>query len=268
MKINTILPAIAIIAIGLFLYNRNQITGFKIQKIFIQSDKVQNDIRIVQVTDFHSNSRIDIDRLKGQIEEFNPHMIALTGDLVDHKTEDLTVALNLMDSLNSIGVPVYFVEGNHDIANRHRRELLKELEDDNVIILMNSHEEIIIDENVIGIYGAEFYIEDYDYQEMLAGVNREKLNILLSHSPVKSSWYADGDVDLILSGHTHGGQIRLPLIGGVVSPSQGLFPHYDKGLMELPEGTMLYIDSGIGNSVLPIRIMNPVQFSLITISKR
>ncbi|WP_422486125.1 metallophosphoesterase [Gudongella sp. DL1XJH-153] len=268
MKINTILPTIAIIAIGLFLYNRNQITDFRTQRVFIQSDKVQKDIRIAQVTDSHSNQRIDISKLKDQIEEFNPHMIAFTGDLVDHKTEDLTVALKLMDSLRSMGVPVYFVEGNHEIANRHRKELLKELEDRNVIILKNSSHEIVVDENPIGIYGAEFYVEDHDYQEMLSSADRDKLNILLSHSPVKASWYADGDVDLILSGHTHGGQIRLPLIGGLVSPGQGLFPHYDKGLMELPEGTMLYIDSGIGNSVLPIRVMNPVQFSLITISKK
>jgi len=265
MKMKILLLGIVTIAIGMFLYNQDQISRFRTENIEIDSDKVENKIRIVQVTDFHSNHRIDISRLQEEIQEFNPHMIALTGDLVDHKTEDLTTSLKLVDSLRSTEVPIYFVEGNHDIANRHRRELLNELSERGVIILSNNRAEIIMEGKTVNIYGADFYVEDHDYQEMLEDNEGERLNILLSHSPVKPSWYADGKVDLILSGHTHGGQIRLPFVGGIVSPGQGFFPHYDKGLMELPEGTLLHIDSGIGNSVLPIRIMNPVQYTQITI---
>ncbi|HZH93389.1 MAG TPA: metallophosphoesterase [Tissierellaceae bacterium] len=266
MKMKTILLAIIILAMGIFVYNKNQISQFRTERIQVQSSKVKDEIRIVQVTDFHSNHRIDISRLQKEIREFNPHMIALTGDLVDHNTEDLTVSLDLVDSMLSADVPVYFVEGNHEVANRHRRELLNELEEKGVIILSNNRVEMVIEDKTVNIYGADFYVEENDYQKMLEDNEAERLNILLSHSPVRASWYADGDVDLILSGHTHGGQIRLPLIGGVVSPGQGLFPHYDKGLMELPGGSMLYIDSGIGNSVLPIRIMNPVQYTQIRVT--
>ncbi len=266
MKMKIILMAIAIIALGMFLYNRNQISHFRTESIQIQSSKVENEIRIVQVTDFHSNHRININRLKEQIKEFNPHMIALTGDLVDHNTEDLTVSLSLVDSLKTTGVPIYFVEGNHEIANRHRKDLLEELSSRGVIILNNDRAEVDIEGKTVHVYGAEFYVEEHDYEVMLSELERDRLNILLSHSPVRASWYADGKADLILSGHTHGGQVRLPLVGGVVSPGQGFFPHYDKGLMELPGGTMLHIDSGIGNSVLPIRIMNPVQYTQIRIS--
>ena len=266
MKMKIILVAIVIIAIGMFLYNRNQISHFRTERIQIQSNKVENEIRIVQVTDFHSNHRININGLKELIQDFNPHLIVLTGDLVDHKTEDLTTSLNLLDSLKSLNLPIYFVEGNHDIANRHRRELLEELSNRGITILNNDKAEVQIEGKPVHIYGAEFYVEEHDYEVMLSELERDRLNILLSHSPVRASWYADGKADLILSGHTHGGQVRLPLVGGVVSPGQGFFPHYDKGLMELPGGTMLHIDSGIGNSVLPIRIMNPVQYTQIRIS--
>jgi hypothetical protein len=265
MKMKIIFPVIAIFAIVFFLYNRNQISEFRTERVQIQSDKVENEIRIVQVTDFHSNHRIDINRLLEEIQEFNPHMIALTGDLVDHKTEDLTTSLKLVDSLLSTDVPIYFVEGNHEVANRHRRELLNELSERGVTILSNNRTEMVVEGKIVNIYGAEFYVEEADYQDLLEKVDSKALNILLSHSPVRPSWYADGRVDLILSGHTHGGQIRLPFVGGIVSPGQGFFPQYDKGLMQLPEGTLLHIDSGIGNSVLPIRIMNPVQYTQITI---
>jgi predicted MPP superfamily phosphohydrolase len=265
MKMKILLLGIVTIAIGMFLYNQDQISRFRTENIEIDSDKVENKIRIVQVTDFHSNHRIDINRLNEGIRDFDPHMIALTGDLVDHKTEDLFTTLSLVESLESIGVPIYFVEGNHEIANRHRVELLEELSERGVITLRNNGLEAEVGGRPVHIYGAEFYVEEADYQDLLEKVDSKALNILLSHSPVRPSWYADGRVDLILSGHTHGGQIRLPFIGGLVSPGQGFFPQYDKGLMELPEGTMLYIDSGIGNSVLPIRIMNPVQYTQITI---
>ena len=266
MKMKIIFPVIAIFAIGFFLYNRNQISEFRTERVQVQSDKVESDIRIAQVTDFHSNHRIDIAKLNEGIREFDPHIIALTGDLVDHKTEDLSTALSLVESLESIGVPIYFVEGNHEIANRHRVELLEELSERGVITLRNNGLEADVGGRPVHIYGAEFYVEEADYQDLLEKVDGKALNILLSHSPVRPSWYADGRVDLILSGHTHGGQIRLPFIGGLVSPGQGFFPQYDKGLMELPEGTLLHIDSGIGNSVLPIRIMNPVQYTQLTIT--
>lgn len=263
----TLILASVIIVTGLLIYNNDQTSNFKTNRLHIPSTKVDGDIRIAQVTDFHSNHRIDLDRLRNEIRDFRPHLIALTGDLVDHKTEDLATALKLVDTLQSFGVPIYFVEGNHDIVNRHRKELLRELADREIVVLNNSHREILIDNQPIDIYGAEFYIEEYNYQSMLRNLKSDRLNILLSHSPVKPSWYADGKVDLILSGHTHGGQVRLPFVGGVVSPGQGIFPELDKGLVELPEGTMLYIDSGLGNSVLPIRFMNQVQITMITLGR-
>lgn len=71
--------------------------------------------------------------------------------------------------------------------------------------------------------------------------------------------------DIILSGHTHGGQVRLPLVGTVIAPGEGLFPKFDKGMFNLNNGSLLYIDSGVGTSKLPIRLLNRSQMSLIKI---
>ncbi len=88
---------------------------------------------------------------------------------------------------------------------------------------------------------------------------------MLSHSPNRPMAYTTGLEDLILSGHTHGGQVRLPIIGSIVVPGQGFFPKYDKGIYEL-ENTTLYIDSGLGNSLLPpLRLFNRIQISNIII---
>ncbi|MGM0397225.1 MAG: metallophosphoesterase [Bacillota bacterium] len=266
MSLRAKLFTILLITAGFLLYNKNQITEFRINLVNIQSRKVEKDIRIAHISDLHSNERIDLESLKAAIIEFNPHMIALTGDLIDHKTDDLSTALLFVDALRETEVPMYFVEGNHEIANSLRGELLEELRGRDIVTLYNNSTRISINNKTINIYGVWFYVEESDYTELLRDINREQMNILLSHSPVKSARYVDGEVDLILSGHTHGGQVRLPIIGGLVSPGQGMFPEYDKGLMELPGGTILHIDSGIGNSVLPIRIMNPIQFSQITIS--
>ena len=95
-------------------------------------------------------------------------------------------------------------------------------------------------------------------------ISEKEYNLLLSHSPNKPINYLNKNIDLILSGHTHGGQVRIPIIGGVLAPGQGLFPKYDKGLYKIGN-TSLYIDSGLGNSLLPIRMFNRVQISNIEV---
>ena len=86
--------------------------------------------------------------------------------------------------------------------------------------------------------------------------------ILLSHRPELFDIYADHGMDLILSGHAHGGQFRLPFIGGLVAPNQGLFPEYDAGIYTEGNTNML-VSRGVGNSILPFRINNRPEVILI-----
>ena len=87
------------------------------------------------------------------------------------------------------------------------------------------------------------------------GIDLSTFTILLSHRPEKFESYVDQPLDLVFTGHAHGGQIRLPFIGGIVAPSQGWFPKYTDGLFEAGETTMV-VNRGIGNSVFPLRVFN------------
>lgn len=257
---------IVLLVILFLIYNQFQISKFKINKISIESEKLNSEIRISQITDFHSNKDINISKLVKKIIDYNPNIVVLTGDIIDSKTEDLSLAFALIDVIKTVKKPIFFVEGNHEGLNPKRDEFLHGLEEKGVFILDNKTTMLRIEEEKIRLIGISFFAEREEFKKILDRATPDIYDILLSHSPNRPINYLDDRIDLVLSGHTHGGQVRLPLIGGVIAPGQGLFPKYDKGLFQLENGPLLYIDSGLGNSILPIRFLNPVQISEITIN--
>lgn len=263
---NKKLIILAILIVILIAYNQVQISKFKINKIAIQSEKLNSEIRISQITDFHSNKHIKIVKIGEAIRKFNPHLIVLTGDIIDTKTEDLSLAFGLVDIITSIDKPIFFVEGNHEGQNPKKNEFLLGLEKRGVVILDNKISMVDIEEEKIRLIGLGFFAQKSDFQKVLDKATKDIYDILLSHSPNRPINYLDDRIDLVLSGHTHGGQVRLPLVGGLVAPGQGFLPKYDKGLMQVEKGPLLYIDSGLGNSLLPIRFLNSVQISEITLN--
>lgn len=102
-----------------------------------------------------------------------------------------------------------------------------------------------------------------DYIEEL--FTEDDFQILLSHRPEKFQEYVDAGVNLVFSGHAHGGQFRLPFVGGLVAPNQGLFPEYDAGLFS-EDGTNMMVSRGIGNSIIPIRFNNRPEVILVELS--
>lgn len=273
MKAFKIISMIVILIVIIYLYNYNQISKFRIRDIKIESHKIKSDIKITQITDFHSNDLIDVDKMREEINKFNPDFIVLTGDIIDHKDKDLDTAEKLITSISKLGKDTYFVEGNHEMRNFLYEDLKTLMEGAKIIVLDNKSRPIIINGEEINLTGLNFtpgargYEELVNYQEATKDSNLDSYNILLLHSPNNIENLLDTKVDLVLSGHTHGGQFRLPIIGAVVAPGQSLFPKYDKGIFEINNLT-LYIDSGLGNSLAPIRGLNPVQFSNITIKPK
>jgi hypothetical protein len=261
LKIFMLLLAMALLS---FLYIDDQISNFRVNRVELQTEKLEEEIRITQITDFHSNDRVDLNGVLESVRLFDPDFIALTGDIIDFKTVDFSLSYELIDRLVETGKPVYFVYGNHEHGNQHFREFINGIEDRGVDILDERSVELPIGDNTIMIYGSDFYSTSDGYEKLFSSVDARYYNILLAHSPNRPIPYLHGEIDLMLSGHTHGGQVRLPIVGGVLSPGEGFFPEYDKGLMKIGD-TTLYIDSGLGNSVLPIRLFNPVQISEIII---
>ena len=222
-------------------------------------------------------------RLIATIEEEDPDLIAITGDLIDSGKPKVEVAESLVRQLAGTA-PIYFVTGNHESwVPETYQELEAKLKDAGVTILHNSVVEIEKNGETIQIAG----LDDSDYigrasiskesadtsgksyipgnkpQAKLKEMNlSEDFCILLAHRPEDFGAYASENVDLVLSGHAHGGQVRLPFVGGVVAPGQGFFPKYDAGEYTENNTTMI-VSRGIGNSVIPVRINNRPEVVMI-----
>lgn len=244
---------------------------FKVNHVQFQSDKIPEgaELKLLQLTDLHNkvfgrNNR----RLIRAVKESKADIIVLTGDLISKDTADLSAVFSLVEEIININKNVFFISGNHDWANVKAEEFFYGLQERQVTILDNRHVKLNLGDitfNLIGIADASTKREDI--YEAFAGVDREYYTILLSHTPGVVDLYKRIPADLILSGHTHGGQVRMPFVGAVIAPDQGLFPKLDKGIFEVGKNCHLYIDSGLGTSRAPLRFMNKSQMSIITIKR-
>ena len=228
--------------------------------------------RIAQVSDLHNAEFGDRNQgLLEMLQEAEPDMIAMTGDLIDSQKTDLAVALAFAKEAAQIA-PCYYVPGNHEARVSEYPELKAGLENAGVTVLDDAQVKIETSGESITVIGVNDPSFHADYLTGDAAVIDQKLSelatedtgftILLSHRPELFDTYVSHDIDLVFSGHAHGGQFRLPLIGGLVAPNQGLFPKYDAGLYS--EGsTNMIVSRGLGNSIIPFRFNNRPEVVLI-----
>ena len=231
--------------------------------------------RIAQVSDLHNK---DFGEGYGQLltllSQINPDIIVVTGDLIDSRQTDLDVALEFAWQAGKIA-RVYYVSGNHEARVPEYEDLKIGLVKAGVVILENQKVQITREGESITIMGIDdpSFQEDYLFgdSESVARQAIENLQnesdgytILLSHRPELFDLYADTGMDLVFTGHAHGGQFRLPFIGGLVAPNQGFFPEYDAGQFTEEDTTMI-VSRGVGNSIIPIRFNNRPEIVLVTL---
>lgn len=254
--------------------------GIVIEKYEIESDKINEDssVRIVAIADLHSHiygeeQQILIEKIKAQ----KPDVIALVGDIVDDNG-DMRGAELLLAGIVDIA-PAYFVTGNHEIRTGEVQKIKKVFDSYGVIVLENEYSDVRIngiDLRICGIEDPEIYESANNQQrtsedEMLArfkGLDDSRVNILLAHRPERIEAYKQYNFDVVLSGHAHGGQIRiLLLVNGIFAPDQGFFPKYAGGLYE--HGGLSHIVSrGFAyNPNLP-RIFNPPEVVVVDIKAK
>ena len=233
--------------------------------------------RIAQVSDLHNAEFGDgNERLLKMLREAEPDMIAITGDLIDSRRTDLAVALAFAEEAVQIA-PCYYASGNHEARVSEYQELKAGLAAAGVTVLDDAQVKIEVSGESITVIGVNDPSFSADYLSGDAAVIDQKLSelvaedpgftLLLSHRPELFDTYVDHDIDLILTGHAHGGQFRLPLIGGLVAPNQGLFPKYDAGLYS--EGnTNMIVSRGLGNSIIPVRFNNRPEVVLIELESQ
>ena len=270
------LAVVAIVLVALVIWIAWGNTAMELNTYTISSSKLPESFdgyRIAHVSDLH-NAEMgkDNETLLSMLRDADPDMIAITGDLIDSRNTDIEVALQFVREAVKIA-PCYYVTGNHEARVNEYGELKAEMEAAGVTVLEDVRNEISMEGETITLIGVNdpSYQTDYLFgdAESVIDAKLEELHtenagftILLSHRPELFDTYEDHDMDLVLSGHAHGGQFRLPFIGGLVAPNQGLFPEYDAGIYTEGNTNML-VSRGVGNSILPFRINNRPEVILI-----
>lgn len=193
---------------------------------------------------------------------FKFDMVACTGDFVDKRNPDTKPAIELISGL--IEKPVYFVPGNHDHSSSKISEVLGSL---GVTVLNNKAEKYIKDNSHVWIVGVDDPYLGLDRLDLAMEVVRDSApRILMAHAPSIFPSAIQENIDLVLVGHTHGGQVRIPFVGAIIVPGQGLFPKFDYGVYN-HQNTDMVINGGLGESMLPLRFNSRPEIVLITIEK-
>ena len=264
-----------IIIIILLIWLKWENNSIVITNIKYTNSKIPNNFngyKILQISDLHSkkfgnNQEILINKVKKCV----PDIIVITGDIIDSRHDNFDESLEIvMDFIKEVAsiIPTYYVVGNHEIRTKKYKEIKQQLVAANVIVLDNENISLIKDDKSINLIG----LADPSYSNNITTshlndklkklLNHNSFNILLSHRPELIDIYKNNNIDLVFTGHTHGGQIRLPLIGGILAPGQGLFPKYIDGTY-LENNTTMIVNRGLGTSVVPIRLFNRPEIILL-----
>lgn len=257
-------------------------TALMVSTVTVSGSRVPSafsGFRIAQVSDLH-NAEFEKNNigLLQMLSGNKPDIIVITGDLVDAQHTDVDIVLDFVREAVQIA-PVYYVTGNHEanMSQYQYDELKTGLEMIGVVVLEDKAVQIEHDGEkmmLIGLSDPDFTIKGDMFMEVPAMVHTKLKNliniedsyiVLLSHRPELFETYVNCGVDLVLSGHAHGGQFRLPFVGGLIAPNQGLFPQYDAGLYT--DGhTNMVVSRGIGNSIIPFRFNNRPEIVLAELS--
>lgn len=268
--------ALGVAVAGNIIYCKNCIS---VKKYSVKTNKLNTNIRLVLLSDLHSKVfGKDNQGLISKVKEQNPDFIALSGDMISRNSKDYSVIKDVLTRLSKIA-PTYYVPGNHELDHISRTNIDYEsiINPTGAIFLDNNH--IKFEKNgesflIGGLSDYPYYEEDepdFDtsqryFWERFNEVSKDIYSILLHHQPEYiPNYLAESNVDLVLCGHTHGGLVRIPFVGGLIAPNQGFFPKYDKGEYEF-NGTKMIISTGLAGSHHYPRINNPSEICVIDVN--
>ena len=261
-----VIAVVLVISIATLLYGN---FSLDVQEIHVFSEKLPESFHnylIAHISDYHNRSSEIIDKqIIDSLEEEKPDIIVITGDIIDSKHTDVDVALEFVEKIAAIA-PVYYATGNHEsnleaADEKEFDRLISGLSERGVTLLRNDMVKIENQQgDHINLYGIEdpYFYGRYDQvfqrTELLCeelSMNDEEFNVLLAHHPETLSVYYKYNIDVVLSGHAHGGQVTL-FGKAIMAPDQVIFPPYTSGLYKMGN-TQLVLSRGIGYSLLPVR---------------
>ena len=254
------------IVIIILLYISN--SWIQTTEITVESDRVPasyDGVKILQISDLHDATFGDNqEKLVKKIKNTDPDLIFITGDLIDSNRYNLDQSLELVRQIVDLA-PIYYVTGNHEIATNDTENIKNSLTELGVNVLSNEEQIIELNGEQIRIIGIEDPLNGILVNEALSQFeNNDLFTLVLSHRPETFPDYVEYEMDVVFSGHAHGGQFRLPGLGGLVAPGQGLFPSYTAG-MYTENTTHMIVSRGLGNSVIPVRVFNSPEIVLVTL---
>lgn len=265
---------VSLIIWGIYCDNVITVTNYS-----IKNTKNDAKLKFVIVTDLHNKEygekNADLAEL---VKEQNPDFIAVCGDMVNRSDPNTTKMKDVLKKLSEIA-PTYCCLGNHERDNiaEFGTDFKSEIDSTGAVLLNDEYIKFTKNGQSVLIGGMsnypfyEFYKPEDDIPSRtlwneFAEKSKDNFAILLHHQPEYIAEDAkETDIDLIACGHTHGGQIQLPYIGGVVAPNQGLFPKYDKGEFDL-DGTKMIICTGLSNTAFIPRINNQVEIAVVNVN--
>lgn len=249
----------------------------------IRSEKLTKPCKLVLLADLHNKSfGKGNERLLAAIGEIGPDAVLLAGDMLTaERGADFTNTLTLLERLAE-SYPIYYGMGNHEYRLGLYPERYPGMYERYAAGLKKAGIEPLINETAylpawnIAVCGAQIDRDYYRHfrrapmepsylQKLLGTPDREKFQLLIAHNPVYFDAYADWGADLVVSGHVHGGIMRLPFLGGVLSPSLTLFPRYDGGIFR-EHGSTMILSRGLSSHTIPIRIFNPGELIVIELA--
>lgn len=266
IKVAILIGSVVFFSMVIWLYWGNesiQTTQYEVKDLKVS--KGLDGVKIAQVSDLHNKAfGKNQQRLIRALAEADPDIIVVTGDVIDARRTNMEIALTFFIEALSVA-PVYYVPGNHEGRIAEYEKFETAIADEGVTVLSNRTEKLDINGSEIGIAGIldpTFLDNNRQSDEELTEKMLNQLNftddlftVLLAHRPELLSVYAENEVDLVFSGHAHGGQIRIPFIGGIIAPNQGFFPSYTSGMFAEKE-TQMIVSRGLGNSLFPVRVNN------------
>ncbi len=283
MKKRAIACIIIVFVISAFLisFYRSK-NSLEVSHYTINSEKINDSVRIVQLSDLHNSTfGQDNSRLIQNVKHQDPDFILVTGDLINSDTENIDSAVALLEELSSI-CPVYVSLGNHEIdyKQNHSLDIISQYESADATVLDKEYVDIDYHGSQLrigGIFGyclPDSYMDSKQYSVdestfLTEFQNTDRYTILMCHMPVcwlLNNGLNEWNVNLVVSGHVHGGQIRIPLIGGVYAPDFGWFPGRLSGIYSSDDQLKhLVISRGLGSNEKIPRLNNIPEIMIIDI---
>ena len=288
--------AVALLFTGLFFLGVmiHDVCCFVRRVYKISSPKLRKKAKLLLLADLHNHSFGKGNaRLVRAILKEKPEAVLVAGDLITatHLETDEEPVLSLLQEIVRAGIPVLYGMGNHEQKlntweiyrkDKRFRSFREKAESFGVRFLRN--ETAFLEDLGIRVYGLELPFELYyaplergitareaypakELAKLIGGPKEDSFNILIAHDPEFYDIYDDWGADLTLSGHMHGGIVRVPFLGGLVSPSLQLFPKYDGGRYKGKNGELI-ISRGLGEHTLPVRVFDPAELVVLELSPK